>query len=67
MSKIRVDCIECKHLLAPVYENPTNWLSKMILRERCALGFRVMYRKPKNQFECGGYFRNCSSFSSTEP
>lgn len=66
MPKKTVDCIDCKHLVPPILKEPDNYFSKIIKKECCDLGFRIMYRKPKNQFEYGGYFRKCSSFSSNK-
>jgi len=68
----RHDCIECTHFIAPVFKEPGNLLCIDEIRTaKCALGKRVMFRKPIyvretswNTFNDSGYIRYCNDFEA---
>lgn len=61
---MRVECNECKYFIEPIQEDSENLLSKILVKAKCELGNRVMFRKPKtiHYTDIGGYFRNCKEF-----
>jgi len=65
---MRVECSECMNFIKPIQNENNNLFSKILVNAKCRLGKRVMFQKPKkvNNFDFGGYFRNCKDFVKDE-
>lgn len=65
----RVECDKCEHFIPSVYEDDMNLLSKPLIKAKCELGKRIMFRMPifLHYFSYapiydGGYIRYCNDF-----
>jgi len=61
MKRNRVECDTCQHFTDLVQEDPNNMMSKQIAPAKCALGKRVLFRRPIYwQVYSGGWIRYCN-------
>ena len=58
----RVECDQCSNFIYPVHENEDDLLAKVIIKAKCKLGKRVMFRQPRHVHDDYGYFRYCNDF-----
>lgn len=61
---MKVECNKCANFINPITEEKNNIFSKVLVNAKCKLEKRVLFQKPKrnNNFDCGGYYRNCKEF-----
>ena len=61
--KDRVECDQCENFVDSELEDMGDMFSKILVKAKCKLGKRIMFRKPKNQMDGDyGYIRICKDF-----
>ena len=61
MKRNRVDCANCTNFEFPQYDE--NLFLGKVKNAKCKLGKRVMFRKPENFYDGGGWLRYCDEFN----